>query len=105
MIGTGLPWIITFPHTKKLRVSGWTPRFVTTVVDDSSVMLNDLVDLLKETVLSKIDSPVMAMYDVKVAGEASSNAHTRQPPLRVPQLKRSIQAFAGVRGCPGDEDA
>lgn len=43
--------------------------------------------------------------DVKVAGEAHSNAHPRQPPLRFLQLKRSIQAFAGVRNQPGDEAA
>ena len=81
------------------------PRFLTTVVDDSSVMLNDVIDLLKDTELSKIDGPVLAMYDVKVAGEASSNAHTRQPPLWVPQQKRSIQAFAGARPVLGEEAA
>ena len=58
-----------------------------------------LGDSLQETVAKdKHAGNVILWYDVKTAGEASSNANCRIPPLRTAHLKKMVQGFVKCRG-------
>lgn len=59
----------------------------------------ELGDALRETVVKdKFVGNVILWYDVKTAGEASSNANCRIPPLRATHLKKMVQGFVRCRG-------
>ena len=63
-------------------------QFITFVVDDSSLRTAEYGERLQATVLPKVEGTVLGIYDVKAAGESSSNANVRLPPLRGSHLKR-----------------
>lgn len=58
-----------------------------------------LGDALRETVAKdKHVGNVILWYDIKTAGEASSNPNCRIPPFRAAHLKKMVQGFVRCRG-------
>lgn len=74
-----------------------TSQFVKLIPEPDTYSL--LADSLRETVAKeKHAGNVVLWYDVKTAGEASSNPNCRIPPLRAAHLKKMVQGFISCRG-------
>ncbi|CAE7727284.1 ngoBVM, partial [Symbiodinium necroappetens] len=73
-------------------------QFVTIVSDDLKVATMDWATAsLSGSILSKIEGRALFLYDIKIAGEASSNPNSRPPSFRNSHLKRGAQTFVVLR--------
>lgn len=73
-------------------------QFVTIVSDDLQVATMDWAKAsFSDAILTKIDGRALFLYDVKIAGEASSNPNSRPPSFRNSHLKRGAQTFVYLR--------
>ena len=85
-------------HQWKDYASNLVDQFVTIVSDDLTVATMDWAKAsLSGTVLTKMEGRALFLYDVKIAGEASSNPNSRPPSFRGAHLKRGAQTFVYLR--------
>lgn len=72
-------------------------QFVRLIEDPATYV--ELSAKLRDTVAKdKFGGNVLLWYDVKTAGEASSNPNCRTPPFRAAHLKKMVQGFVRCRG-------
>jgi hypothetical protein len=72
-------------------------QFIKLVVEPDTFSL--LGDALRGAVIKdKFVGNVALWYDIKTAGEASSNPNCRIPPFRAIHLKKMVQGFVNCRG-------